>query len=61
MAKKVWDKPIDKNNHSINALEWIAMELPANPNQLFLTGYDEYGRPMDEKKKKSITSQLKRN
>ena len=45
------NKPIDKNNHSINALEWIAMELPANPNQLFLTGYDEYGRPMDEKKK----------
>jgi hypothetical protein len=27
------------------------MELPANPNQIFLTGYDEYGRPMDEKKK----------
>ena len=32
-------------------LEWIAMELPANPNQLFLTGYDEYGRPLDEKRK----------
>ena len=25
------DKPEDKNNHLINPLEWIAMELPANP------------------------------
>ena len=28
------DKPEDKNNHAINPLEWIVMELPANPNNL---------------------------
>lgn len=39
--------PIDARNHSINALEWIGMELPANPNKLSLSGYDEYGRPID--------------
>ena len=48
------NRPIDKNNHSINALEWIGMELPSNPNTLFLTGYDEYGRPMDERKRKIL-------
>lgn len=42
------NKPIDKNNHAINALEWIGMELPANPNMLTMTGYDEYGRPISE-------------
>ncbi len=46
------NRPIDKNNHSINALEWIGMELPANPNTLYLTGYDEYGRPMSEESEK---------
>lgn len=40
--------PIDARNHAINALEWIGMELPANPNKLSLTGYDEYGRPIDQ-------------
>lgn len=44
--------PIDARNHAINALEWIAMELPANPNRLSLTGYDEYGRPIDQEKPK---------
>lgn len=41
--------PIDARNHAINALEWIGMELPANPNKLSMTGYDEYGRPIDRK------------
>jgi hypothetical protein len=52
--------PIDKNNHAINALEWIGMELPANPNRLGLTGYDEYGRPIDreEQEKAKETWQL---
>lgn len=40
------NRPVDANNHAINALEWIGMELPANPNRLSLTGYDEYGRPI---------------
>lgn len=45
--RKSDNKPIDKGNHAINALEWIGMELPANPSRLSTTGYDEYGRPMD--------------
>lgn len=35
------DKPQDKNNHSINALEWITMELPADPKKLYLSSYDQ--------------------
>lgn len=46
------NKPIDKANHAINALEWIGMELPANPNRLCLTGYDEYGRPISQETEK---------
>ena len=44
--KESKNKPVDKENHAINALEWIGMELPANPAMLSLTGYDEYGRPI---------------
>lgn len=51
--KKSENKPIDANNHAINALEWIGMELPANPSRLSLTSYDEYGRPMSEEEEKA--------
>ena len=34
-------KPVDKDNHGINALEWICMELPADPKNLL---YGVYGR-----------------
>ena len=51
------NKPIDKNNHAINALEWIGMELPANPNRLTMTGYDEYGRPISEEEEKTKQKQ----
>ena len=34
-------KPVDKNNHGINALEWISMELPADPKDLL---FGVYGR-----------------
>lgn len=46
-------KPVDKDNHGINALEWITMELPADPKNLL---YGVYGRdgvdltPEDEEK-----------
>lgn len=46
------NKPIDANNHAINALEWIGMELPANPARLSLGSYDEYGRPIGEEELK---------
>ena len=38
------NRPMDSNNHAINALEWIAMELPANPKALFYPTFDEFGR-----------------
>ena len=34
-------KPVDKDNHGINALEWITMELPADPKNLI---YGVYGK-----------------
>ena len=37
------DKPQDKNNHGINALEWITMELPADPANLVYGVYDRNG------------------
>lgn len=46
--KEAKNRPIDANNHAINALEWIGMELPANPRNLYSTGYDEYGRPLSK-------------
>lgn len=39
-------KPEDKNNHGINALEWIAMELPADPKNLVYGVYDKMGRDL---------------
>lgn len=42
------NKPVDKNNHSINPLEWIVMELPADPAKLVLGAYDSKGRALDE-------------
>ena len=29
------------------------MELPANPNRLSLSGYDEFGRPISEEEEKA--------
>lgn len=37
-------KPVDKNNHGINALEWICMELPSNPSNLRHGAFDRFGR-----------------
>ena len=52
--KESKNKPVDKYNHAINALEWICMELPANPKCLMLTGYDEYGRPIASETEKMM-------
>lgn len=38
------DKPEDKNNHLINPLEWIVMELPANPADILYGIYDTQGK-----------------
>lgn len=46
-------KPVDKNNHGINALEWITMELPANPSDLIYGVYNQRGENLaDEEEKK---------
>ena len=42
------DKPEDKNNHAINALEWIVMKLPADPKNLTHGIYSSNGRRLDE-------------
>jgi phage terminase large subunit len=40
------NKPEDKNNHGINALEWIVMELPADPKNLVYGIYNKRGRDL---------------
>lgn len=46
------DKPEDKNNHSINCLEWIIMELPADPTQILAGIYNTLGRNVIEQRRK---------
>jgi len=38
------DKPVDKNNHGINALEWITMDLPSDPRNILQGVFDRYGK-----------------
>lgn len=42
--EKSSDKPVDKNNHAINPLEWIVMELPDDPKNILHGVYDRMGR-----------------
>lgn len=42
------DKPVDKNNHAINPLEWICMALPADPAKLVYGSYDRYGNNLED-------------
>ena len=44
VSNRAQDKPVDKNNHGINPLEWICMALPADPKKLMLGAYDGHGR-----------------
>ena len=43
---KALDKPVDKDNHAINPLEWICMALPADPKKLMYGAYDQYGHDL---------------
>lgn len=45
------DKPEDKNNHLINPLEWIAMELPTNPADAVYGIYSNRGYNIIEQRK----------
>lgn len=49
VVSKSQDKPMDKNNHAINPLEWMVMELPKNPADLCLGAYDGTGLSLEEK------------
>lgn len=44
------DKPMDKNNHAINPLEWIVMELPADPHKILYGIYNRYGEDITQLK-----------
>lgn len=48
------DKPVDKNNHAINPLEWIVMELPKDPANLTHGVYDRHGYNLDDPTKNLI-------
>lgn len=51
--KKREVKPEDKNNHAINPLEWICMELPSNPANLTLGVYNQQGLELGEEAQKN--------
>lgn len=51
--KKREVKPEDKNNHAINPLEWICMELPSNPANLTLGVYNQQGLELGEEVQKN--------
>ena len=40
------DKPVDKDNHAINPVEWIVMELPHNPSELLLGAFNNRGQQL---------------
>lgn len=46
MSDKAADKPVDKNNHGINPMEWICMDLPSDPRNLVLGAYDHLGNSL---------------
>jgi hypothetical protein len=45
-STRAQDKPIDKNNHGINPLEWMCMALPPDPKKLLYGAYDSRGNDL---------------
>lgn len=41
-------KPEDKDNHGINCVEWICMELPADPRKLLYGVYNRFGKDISK-------------
>lgn len=60
-SNKAADKPVDKDNHSINPLEWICMELPSDPSRLNMLAYNELGNVITAQKTKTEIWQLASN
>lgn len=52
LASGYTGKPVDKDNHGINALEWICMELPSNPADLLFGVYGKNGVDLTVEKQK---------
>lgn len=46
LGKTTREAPVDKNNHSIDALQWICMKLPENPGNLLMGAYDGLGNDL---------------
>jgi hypothetical protein len=46
--KKI-DKPVDKDNHAINCMEWILSELPADPRQVLGAVYNPNWKRQEDK------------
>jgi phage terminase large subunit len=44
------DKPVDKNDHAIVCLEWILMELPADPRNLLFGVYNKRAEDLTKTK-----------
>jgi hypothetical protein len=47
-SRRSQDKPEDKNNHCINALEWIVMELPSRPGKIATGQTYSDGRSLED-------------
>lgn len=47
------EEPIDKNNHSIDALSWICMMLPEDPSKLYFADYGS-SSPENQSKKDEL-------
>lgn len=49
------DKPIDARNHSINPIEWMVMELPADPALIDRSVYNAMGKKISDEVKRYDT------
>lgn len=49
---KNMDKPMDKNNHSINPVEWIVTRLPRDPRNVLHSVYNQKGETLESVKEK---------
>lgn len=45
-STKAADKPVDKNNHSINCIEWACMALPNDPKKMQYGAFSTSGRDL---------------
>ena len=55
------DKPTDKNNHAINAMEFLVMEAPDNLRELENKAYDEYGHEYSKSAMNYFKTQVNKN